>query len=355
MIDNINFSKVSNVNIQKKKVLIPAEVLIEELPLLEESFNTIIKSRNEVADIIHGRDDRIIAVIGPCSIHDTTSAIEYAKKLKEQVKNFDKEVLILMRVYFEKPRTTIGWKGLINDPNLNNSCDINKGLRQARKLLSDITYLGMPCATEFLDVITPQYFAELISWGAIGARTVESQVHRELASGLSAAIGFKNATNGDIQVAVDAVKAATYSHHFLSTTKAGATAIYETKGNQNCHIILRGGASGPNFEKKFVDDCIARLQKAGSDSKVMIDCSHGNSSKDYKNQKPVLENICEQISTSNNVLGVMIESNLVAGNQNIDKKPLVYGQSVTDACVDFDETIQMLQMLSTAVKNRRAK
>ena len=355
MVDNTNFSKVSNVNIQKKKVLIPAEVLIEELPLLEESFDTVTKSRDEVAEIVHGRDDRVVAVVGPCSIHDTKAAIEYAKKLKEQVSKFDKEVLILMRVYFEKPRTTIGWKGLINDPCLNNTCDINKGLRLARKLLSDITAMGMPCTTEFLDVITPQYFAELISWGAIGARTVESQVHRELASGLSASIGFKNATNGDIQVAVDAVKAATYSHHFLSTTKAGATAIYETKGNENCHIILRGGASGPNFEKSFVDDCIAKLQKAGSDSKVMIDCSHGNSKKDYKNQKPVLANICEQISTSNDVFGVMIESNLVAGNQDINKQPLEYGKSVTDACVDFDETIEMLQMLSDAVKARRNK
>ncbi|AJC49021.1 3-deoxy-7-phosphoheptulonate synthase [Allofrancisella guangzhouensis] len=353
MIDDKKFAKVSNVNIQKKKVLIPAEVLIEEIPLSKESYNTVKKSREDVADIIHGKDDRVLVVVGPCSIHDTDAALEYAAKLKKEVKKFEKEILILMRVYFEKPRTTIGWKGLINDPNLNNSYDINKGLRLARKLLSDITAMGIACATEFLDVITPQYFAELVSWGAIGARTVESQVHRELASGLSAPIGFKNATNGDIQVAVDAIKAATYSHHFLSTTKAGATAIYETKGNKNGHVILRGGASGPNFSKEHVDECIAKLKKAGLDTKVMIDCSHGNSQKDHSKQKAVLADICKQIAQSNDIFGIMIESNLVAGSQDINKKPLEYGKSVTDACVSFDETVEMLEMLSEAVQQRR--
>lgn len=353
MIGDKKFDKVSNINIRKEKVLIPAEVLIQEIPLLNTSYETVRKSRKEVAEIIHGRDDRVAVVVGPCSIHDPKAAIEYATKLKEQVKKFEKDILIIMRVYFEKPRTTIGWKGYVNDPDLDNTYNINKGLRLARTLLSDLTNMGLPCATEFLDVITPQYFAELISWGAIGARTVESQVHRELASGLSAAIGFKNATNGDVQVAVDAIKSATYSHHFLSTTKSGSTAIFETKGNQNGHVILRGGASGPNFSKKHVDECIAKLEKANIDTKVMIDCSHGNSQKDHNKQKVVLTDICKQISQSNNVFGIMIESNLKAGNQNINKKPLEYGVSVTDACVDFEETTEMLEMLSKAVRARR--
>jgi 3-deoxy-7-phosphoheptulonate synthase len=353
MIDDKKFDKVLNINIKKEKVLIPAEVLIGEIPLLKSSYEIIKKSRKEIAEVIHGRDDRIAVVVGPCSIHDTDAAIEYATKLKEQVKRFEKDIIIIMRVYFEKPRTIIGWKGLINDPNLDDSFFINKGLRLARTLLSDITDMGLPCATEFLDVITPQYFAELISWGAIGARTVESQVHRELASGLSAAIGFKNATNGNIQVAVDAIKSATYSHHFLSTTQSGSTAIFETKGNQDGHIILRGGASGTNYSKKHVDLSIEKLKKSGLDTKVMIDCSHGNSQKDHSKQKVVLADICQQIKTNNNVFGVMIESNLVAGNQNINKKPLEYGKSVTDACVDFEETIEMLEMLAKAVQGRR--
>ncbi|AXA33958.1 3-deoxy-7-phosphoheptulonate synthase [Francisella adeliensis] len=353
MIGDKNFDKVSNINIKKEKVLIPAEVLIQETPLLKGSFQTVKKSRTEIAEVIHGKDDRVVVVVGPCSIHDTDAAIEYAKKLKAQVKKFEKEIIIVMRVYFEKPRTTVGWKGLINDPDLDDSFNINKGLRLARNLLSDLTDMGLPCATEFLDVITPQYFAELISWGAIGARTVESQVHRELASGLSASIGFKNATNGDVQVAVDAIKSATYSHHFLSTTKSGSTAIFETKGNPNGHVILRGGASGPNFSKEHVDECIAKLKKSGIDSKVMIDCSHGNSQKDHTKQNSVLENICEQIKVSDDIFGVMIESNLVAGNQDINTKPLTYGQSVTDKCVDFDETVKMLEMLANAVKAKR--
>ncbi|MED7819794.1 MULTISPECIES: 3-deoxy-7-phosphoheptulonate synthase [unclassified Francisella] len=353
MIGDKNFDKVSNINIKKEKVLIPAEVLIQDIPLLKTSFDTVKKSRKEIADIIHGRDDRVAVVVGPCSIHDTEAAVEYAAKLKEHVKKFQKDILIIMRVYFEKPRTTIGWKGLVNDPDLDNSYNINKGLRLARQLLSDITSTGLPCATEFLDVITPQYFAELITWGAIGARTVESQVHRELASGLSASIGFKNATNGDVQVAVDAIKSATYPHHFLSTTKSGSTAIFATKGNQNGHVILRGGASGPNFSKEDVDACVAKLKKAELDTKIMIDCSHGNSQKDHTKQISVLADICEQIKTGNDVFGVMIESNLVAGNQDIEKKPLKYGQSVTDKCVDFDDTIKMLEMLSQAVQQRR--
>ncbi|ASG67804.1 3-deoxy-7-phosphoheptulonate synthase [Francisella halioticida] len=353
MIGDKNFDKVSNVNIKKEKVLIPAEVLIQDIPLLKTSFETVKNSRKEIADIIHGKDDRVAVIVGPCSIHDIDAAIEYTKKLKDQVKKFQKDILIIMRVYFEKPRTTIGWKGFVNDPDLDNSYNINKGLRLARTLLSDITNMGLPCATEFLDVITPQYFAELITWGAIGARTVESQVHRELASGLSASIGFKNATNGDVQVAVDAIKSATYPHHFLSTTKSGSTAIFATKGNQNGHVILRGGASGPNFSKKDVESCIAKLKKADLDTKIMIDCSHGNSQKDHTKQISVLADICEQIKTGDDVFGVMIESNLIAGNQDINKKLLTYGQSVTDKCVDFDDTIKMLEMLSQAVQQKR--
>ena len=353
MIGDKNFNKVSNINIKKEKVLIPAEVLIQDIPLLRTSFETVRKSRKEIADIIHGNDNRVAVVVGPCSIHDPVAAIEYATKLKEPAKKFHKDILIIMRVYFEKPRTTIGWKGFINDPDLDNSYNINKGLRLARNLLSDLTSIGLPCATEFLDVITPQYFAELITWGAIGARTVESQVHRELASGLSASIGFKNATNGDIQAAVDAVKSAIYPHHFLSATKSGSTAIFATKGNQNGHVILRGGASGPNFSKENVDDCIAKLKKAHINTKVMIDCNHGNSQKDHTKQITVLADICEQIKQSNDIFGVMIESNLVAGNQDINNKPLTYGQSVTDKCVDFEETLNMLEMLAEAVQVRR--
>lgn len=353
MIGDKNFDKVSNVNIKKEKVLIPAEVLIQEIPLLKTSFETIKKSRKEIANAIHGNDDRAVVIVGPCSIHDPEAAIEYATKLKELVTRFQKDIIIVMRVYFEKPRTTIGWKGFINDPDLNDSFNINKGLRLARTLLSDITGMGLPCATEFLDVITPQYFAELISWGAIGARTVESQVHRELASGLSASIGFKNATNGDVQVAVDAIKSATYPHHFLSTTKSGSTAIFETKGNKNGHVILRGGATGPNFSKEHINECVEKLKKSNIDTKIMVDCSHGNSQKDHNKQKAVLADVCEQIKSGDDIFGVMIESNLVAGNQDINAKPLTYGQSVTDKCVDFDETIEMLEMLSKAVKTRR--
>ncbi|MFV9985190.1 MAG: 3-deoxy-7-phosphoheptulonate synthase [Francisella endosymbiont of Hyalomma asiaticum] len=353
MIGDKNFNKVYNINIKKEKVLIPAEVLIQDIPLLRTSFETVRKSRKEIADIIHGNDNRVAVVVGPCSIHDPVAAIEYATKLKEQAKKFHKDILIIMRVYFEKPRTTIGWKGFINDPDLDNSYNINKGLRLARNLLSYLTSIGLPCATEFLDVITPQYFAELITWGAIGARTVESQVHRELASGLSASIGFKNATNGDIQAAVDAVKSAIYPHHFLSATKSGSTAIFATKGNQNGHVILRGGASGPNFSKEHVNDCIAKLKKAHINTKVMIDCNHGNSQKDHTKQITVLADICEQIKQSNDIFGVMIESNLVAGNQDINNKPLIYGQSVTDKCVDFEETLNMLEMLAEAVQVRR--
>lgn len=355
MIGDKKFDKVSNVNIEKEKVLIPAEVLIQEIPLLKTSYETVKKSRKEIAEAIHGKDDRIVAIVGPCSIHDPEAAIEYGTRLKELVSKFEKDVIIVMRVYFEKPRTTIGWKGFVNDPDLDDSFNINKGLRLARTLLSDLTNMGLPCATEFLDVITPQYFAELISWGAIGARTVESQVHRELASGLSASIGFKNATNGDVQVAVDAIKSATYSHHFLSTTKSGSTAIFETKGNKNGHVILRGGSiSGPNFSKEHVKECVSKLEKSGLDTKVMIDCSHGNSQKDHNKQVTVLEDICEQIKSGDDVFGVMIESNLVAGNQDINSKPLAYGQSVTDKCVDFDQTIEMLEMLSNAVQSKRS-
>ena len=353
MVSDEKFTKISNVNIKNRRGVISAEVLIEEIPVLDESYGVISESRKEIANIIHGKDDRVVVIVGPCSIHDTKAALEYATRLKKEMAKYKENIFVIMRVYFEKPRTTIGWKGLINDPDMNNSYDINKGLRLARKLLSDITAMGIPCATEFLDVVTPQYYSELISWGAIGARTVESQVHRELASGLSCPVGFKNATNGDIQVAVDAVKSAIYPHQFLGFTKAGTTAIYETMGNKDGHVILRGGATGPNFTKEFVDDCIARLKKSDVDTKVMIDCSHGNSHKDHKNQQSVLSDICGQIASSKDVFGIMIESNLVAGNQDINKKPLEYGKSVTDKCVDFDETIVMLEMISKAVQKRK--
>ena len=293
-------------------------------------------------------------VVGPCSIHDPKAAIEYAKKLKNLESSLSSELKIVMRVYFEKPRTTVGWKGLINDPNLDDSYDVNKGLREARKILLDINEIGLPAATEYLDIITPQYISDLISWGAIGARTTESQVHRELASGLSCPVGFKNSTNGSIQVAIDAIVSASQPHIFLSITKEGKSAIFNSSGNKDCHVILRGGKV-PNFESKFIKETSNILAKSENPTSLMVDMSHGNSQKQFKKQLLVNKDIADQIASGErSIFGVMIESHLVEGNQSIgSKESLTYGQSITDACVSWEDTEIMLKLLSSAVKSRR--
>lgn len=293
-------------------------------------------------------------IIGPCSIHDPDAAREYATRLKEMRDELSEDLLVVMRVYFEKPRTTVGWKGLINDPNLDESYEINKGLHLARCLLADLNDMGVPAATEFLDLITPQYIADLISWGAIGARTTESQVHRELASGTSAPVGFKNGTDGTLKVAIDAIGAASRPHNFLSLTKEGYSAIFATTGNDDCHIILRGGKE-PNYDAKHVNNAISELEAAGVQKRLMVDCSHANSQKDHQRQINVADVVAEQIAQGNeNLMGVMIESHLVAGRQNVEQdKDLVYGQSVTDACINWDDSIAVLKTLAKAVKQRR--
>lgn len=305
--------------------------------------------------IVRGLDDRLLCVVGPCSVHDVAAAKEYATKLAPIARELEKDIHVVMRVYFEKPRTTIGWKGLINDPMLDDSYQINKGLRMARALLIDINEAGLPCAGEFLETITPQHLTDLISWGAVGARTTESQIHRQLASGLSVAIGFKNSTAGDVQIVVDAIRAASFPHSFLGVTKQGLGAIVTTKGNDCCHTILRGGTE-PNYEKRFIDAAADKLEKGKVRPAIMIDCSHGNSNKDYRNQPKVCENVCAQVAAGDErIIGVMIESNIHAGKQDLPKdlRQLRYGVSITDGCVSFEETIPMLHALAAAVQARR--
>ena len=332
----------------------PPNDVISEFPITPPVSELVFKSRQNISDIIHGRDDRLVVVVGPCSIHDPKAAIEYAKKLKNLESSLSSELKIVMRVYFEKPRTTVGWKGLINDPNLDDSYDVNKGLREARKILLDINEIGLPAATEYLDIITPQYISDLISWGAIGARTTESQVHRELASGLSCPVGFKNSTNGSIQVAIDAIGSASQPHIFLSITKEGKSAIFNSSGNEDCHVILRGGKI-PNFESKFIKETSSILAKSENPTSLMVDMSHGNSQKQFKKQLLVNKDIADQIASGErSIFGVMIESHLVEGNQSIGpKESLTYGQSITDACVSWEDTEIMLKLLSSAVKSRR--
>ena len=332
----------------------PPNDVISEYPITPAVSELVFKSRQNISDIIHGRDDRLVVVVGPCSIHDPKAAIEYAKKLKNLESSLSSELKIVMRVYFEKPRTTVGWKGLINDPNLDDSYDVNKGLREARKILLNINEIGLPAATEYLDIITPQYISDLISWGAIGARTTESQVHRELASGLSCPVGFKNSTNGSIQVAIDAIGSASQPHIFLSITKEGKSAIFNSSGNKDCHVILRGGKI-PNFESKFIKETSSILAKSGNSTSLMVDMSHGNSQKQFKKQLLVNKDIADQIASGErSIFGVMIESHLVEGNQSIGpKESLTYGQSITDACVSWEDTEVMLKLLSSAVKSRR--
>ncbi|MDA7742588.1 3-deoxy-7-phosphoheptulonate synthase [Francisellaceae bacterium] len=345
--------KTDNLRIKSRKSLLSASILVDELPISDKALEIVLEARDAISQCIHGHDDRLVVVVGPCSIHDYDAAIEYAEKLKVKAKDLKNELVIVMRVYFEKPRTTVGWKGFINDPDLDDSFNINKGLRTARQLLLDINGMGLPAGTEYLDVISPQYVADLISWGAIGARTTESQVHRELASGISCPVGFKNGTDGGAQVAIDAIGASQSGHHFLSVTKNGTAAIYETEGNGDCHVILRGGKSGPNYDEKSVNEAFEQQAKSNVYAKIMVDCSHGNSQKDFNRQPIVSNEIADYIAHGNKqVFGLMIESHLVEGNQKISDD-MVYGQSITDACVSWGNTEKMLEILAAAVKTRR--
>jgi 3-deoxy-7-phosphoheptulonate synthase len=333
-----------------RPLLSPA-ILIEELPLPDAAATTICKARLDIERIFNGSDDRLVVVLGPCSIHDTKAAMEYAHKLLEVTGKFEQELLLVMRVYFEKPRTTVGWKGLINDPHLDGSFNINEGLRVARQLLLNIAELGIPSGCEFLDTISPQFIADLVSWGAIGARTTESQVHRELASGLSMPVGFKNGTDGNIQIAIDAIGAASHPHNFLSVTKQGISAIVTTSGNPACHVILRGSTRGPNYDEASITAVAQLLEANALSPHLMVDCSHGNSNKDYRRQPLVAEDLARQIARgSKAICGLMIESHLYEGQQ---KSPDDYGVSITDACIGWDSTLSTLETLAAAVRARR--
>jgi 3-deoxy-7-phosphoheptulonate synthase len=344
-----------DIRIQWTRVVLPPVFLEEEMPITEKASSTVFQARTETAHIIHGKDDRLLVVVGPCSIHDTKAALEYAGHLKEAIGELAADLRIVMRVYFEKPRTTIGWKGLINDPHLDQSFKINDGLRIARRLLLDLAEMGVPAGTEFLDMIIPQYVAGLVSWGAIGARTTESQVHRELVSGLSCPVGFKNGTSGNMQIALDAVRSAAHPHTFLGHTKNGQSAIFVTKGNPDCHVILRGGRATTNYDANSVREACASLERASLVPRVMIDCSHANSQKDHLKQPLVCRDVAQQVANgSPNIMGVMLESNLVAGAQTLsNKRQLVYGQSITDACMGWSETLPLLRELAEAVRSRR--
>lgn len=347
--------QTDDVRIKEIKELLPPVAVLEKFPATEAASQTVFESRQAIHRILADEDPRLLVVIGPCSIHDPVAALEYGKRLKVLRDELKGELEIVMRVYFEKPRTTVGWKGLINDPYLDNSCQINDGLRIGRKLLLDLNDMGLPTASEFLDMITPQYMADLMSWGAIGARTTESQVHRELASGLSCPVGFKNGTDGTIKVAIDAIGAASASHHFLSVTKFGHSAIVKTAGNPDCHIILRGGRE-PNYSAAHVSEVVKGLDKAGLPQKVMIDFSHANSSKQFKNQMRVAEDVAGQLrGGSKAVFGVMVESHLVEGRQDlVDGCELTFGQSITDACISWADTELLLRNLADAVATRNA-
>ena len=346
--------RTDDLRIRELKELLPPSHLIREFACSDKASTVVADARNALHRILHGQDDRMMVVIGPCSIHDPKAAMEYAHRLAAERERFAPELEIVMRVYFEKPRTTVGWKGLINDPYMDNSFRINDGLRTARELLLYINELGLPAGTEYLDVISPQYVADLISWGAIGARTTESQVHRELASGLSCPVGFKNGTDGNIKIAVDAIKAASQPHHFLSVTKGGHSAIVSTGGNEDCHIILRGGKA-PNYDAASVDAACRDIAVAGLASRLMVDASHANSSKNPENQVPVCANIAAQVAGGETrIIGVMVESNLVGGRQDlVPGKELTYGQSVTDGCIDWESSVRVLEGLAAAVRQRR--
>ena len=339
--------------IDRQKVPAPYE-LINNLPLTEKISKLVYGTRNEISQILHDKDDRLLVVVGPCSIHDPKSAIEYGKKLIEENIKFKEDLLIVMRVYFEKPRTTVGWKGLINDPDLDETYKISKGVELARRLLIDLAEMGLPAGTEFLDPISPQYITDVISWGAIGARTAESQIHRELASGLSCPIGIKNGTDGSLKAAIDGIQAANHSHVFLGATKEADIAMLKTAGNNDSHIILRGGKE-PNFDIESIETTLAALREAEINESIMIDASHGNSQKKFKQQISVVDSVSDQICSGNkNINGVMIESHLVEGNQSITDN-LTYGQSITDACIGWEDTVKCLETLSAAVQTRRGR
>jgi len=347
--------KIDDVRIREIKQLSPPSHLLREYALSERAGDTVYAARAAIHRILQGTDDRILVVVGPCSIHDTKAAHEYAARLVEQRERLSGQLEIVMRVYFEKPRTTVGWKGLINDPDLDASFDINKGLRTARELLLGINEGGLPAGTEFLDMITPQYIADLVAWGAIGARTTESQVHRELASGLSCPVGFKNGTDGNLRIALDAVKAASQPHHFLSVTKGGHSAIVSTDGNADCHVIMRGGKQ-PNYDGASVDAACRAAEAAKLPSRLMIDASHGNSNKNPDNQAAVVQDIAGQLASGERrIFGVMIESHLVGGQQiMVPGQPLTYGHSITDGCAAWEDTMAMLDTLAAAVDVRRS-
>ncbi|RKO85103.1 3-deoxy-7-phosphoheptulonate synthase [Blyttiomyces helicus] len=344
--------------------LIPPQLLVEDFPLSLAAAETCAHARAAAEDVLAGTDDRLLVIVGPCSIHDVSAALEYGKRLKAYIESSKADLVIIMRVYFEKPRTTVGWKGLINDPEMTGTFLVNKGLKLARGLLLDLNSMGVPAGVEFLDTLTPQYIGDLVAWGAIGARTTESQVHRELASGLSVPVGFKNGTDGNVGIAIDAIRSASQPHNFLSVTKQGLSAIVSTTGNKSCHVILRGGATGPNYDAAHVRTVRDQLQKAGLSTAMMIDCSHGNSSKDHNRQKLVVEDIVAQLrgpasdldSTANNIAGVMIESHINAGRQNVPAEGpagLKYGVSITDACMSWQDTIVVLDLLRAGVQARR--
>ncbi len=344
-----------DVRITDIRPLISPAILMQDFPASHDANKVVFDTREEFRHILKKEDDRLAVMVGPCSIHDTVAAIDYASRLAEARRQYADDLLLIMRVYFEKPRTTVGWKGLINDPFMDGSYNINSGLRMSRGLLLRLAEMGVPAATEFLDVITPQYISDLIAWGAIGARTTESQVHRELASGLSMPIGFKNGTTGSVQIAVDGIVSAAHPHCFLSVTKQGVSAIVSTSGNDSCHIILRGSTQGPNYSHEHVAKAWEAQQKAGIPNRIMIDCSHGNSHKDWQKQHLVAEDIAAQLAAGDDHIGaVMIESNIHSGNQKCDgKTPLQYGVSITDACVDWEGTVAMFDTLAAGVRARR--
>jgi 3-deoxy-7-phosphoheptulonate synthase len=349
------FKKTDDLRITQVRPLIPPAILLEEIPISEKASNVVAATRLTVAHALAGLDPRLVVIAGPCSIHDAAAALDYASRLQRLAERFSDHLIVLMRTYFEKPRTTVGWKGFINDPDLDESFHINKGLRLARKLLLDVNDLGLPTASEFLDTQIPQHIADLTSWVAIGARTTESQVHRELASGLSMPVGFKNSTDGNVHTAVDAVLAARTPHWFPSVTKQGVSAIFQTSGNESCHVILRGGSrTGPNYGREYVGDVAARLAAKGLRDSIMIDCSHGNSEKDHRRQAQVAASVCEQVASgSRQVFGVMLESHLVEGRQDYAPgKDAVYGQSITDACISLEQTEPLLEALARAQQAR---
>ncbi|MES9859232.1 MAG: 3-deoxy-7-phosphoheptulonate synthase AroG [Candidatus Thiodiazotropha sp. LLP2] len=346
--------QTDDLRIKAIKELTPPAQIHQELPLTEKASNTVFNARQQIHQILHGEDDRLLVIIGPCSVHDPEAALDYAQRLQSVRESLKEDLEIVMRVYFEKPRTTVGWKGLINDPTLDDRFEINSGLRLARKLLLDINDLGIPAGTEYLDLISPQYIADLISWGAIGARTTESQAHRELASGLSCPVGFKNATNGSMRVALDAIRSSSRPHHFLSVTKEGNSAIFSTHGNPDCHVILRGG-SRPNYDSESINIASDEMESNGLKPRLMVDFSHANSRKQHPRQLLVGRDVASQITRGDDrIMGAMIESFLTAGRQDrVEGESLTYGQSITDACISWDDSVPLLETLADAVRQRR--